>query len=122
MTLPYSDDFIRLNPELAEFAPKQSKYKNKRTFAVDRTFASGLEAVRAGELNLLLKAKEIHCLCYQVHLPLPGGIEYVADFIYLDKELMVHVEDTKGYFTKEYKLKKKLFEEAYNMRIVEIMR
>jgi len=120
--LPYSEDVIRLNPELAEMMPKGSKYRNVRTFAVDRTFDSGLEAVRAGELNLLLKAKEIFCLCFQVHFPLKAKIDYVADFVYLDKELRVHVEDTKGYLTKEYKIKKKLFEDRYGIEIEEVSR
>ena len=120
MVLPYSDDVIRLNPELAELAPKQNKYRNQRTFAVGRTFASGLEAVRAGELNLLLKAKEIFCLCYQVRFPVGAKIEYVADFVYLDKDLTVVVEDAKGFATKEYKLKKKLFEDRYGVSITEV--
>ncbi len=122
MTLPYSEDILKLNPELGELMPRSSKYKNKRTFAVDRTFASGLEATRAGELNLLLRAKEIFCLCYQVSFPLHAKIEYVADFVYLNKELHTVVEDTKGFSTKEYRLKKKLFEDRYNISITEIRR
>ena len=121
--MEYSEDVIRLNPELAE-VPHGSKYRNKRTFAVDRTFASGLEAVRAGELNLLLKARQIFCLCYQVPFEVqPKGsqkIVYIADFVYLDDKLTVIVEDTKGYATPEYRIKKRLFEERYGVKITEV--
>lgn len=116
-----SEDVRRLNPELDALVHKKPpKYHNRRTFAVDRTFESGLEAVRAGELALLEREREIFCLCYQVVVPLPGGIKYVADFVYLDKQLQVHVEDAKGVRTADYKNKKKLFEERYGVKITEI--
>jgi hypothetical protein len=42
------------------------------------------------------------------------AITYIADFVYFDLERMVNVvEDVKGYKTKEYLLKKKLFEYKY---------
>ena len=117
-----SEDCRALNPELNETLgkAKRLKYGNKPAFAVDRTFQSGREAVRAGELSLLQKIYEIFCLCFQVEFPLPGGVKYIADFVYLDKDLMPVVEDAKGVRTKDYRIKKKLFKEKYGLEIREI--
>ncbi len=117
-----SPDVRALNPDLEQLVgqEKPSKYHNRRITACGRTFASGAEAVRAGELMLLLKVKEIFCLEFQVSFPLPGGSKYVADFVYLDSRLRVVVEDVKGFPTREYKLKKKLFQETYGAEITEI--
>ena len=48
------------------------------------------------------------------------AIKYVADFVYKDKSGNTVVEDSKGYRTKEYLLKKKLFEYKFNLKIVEV--
>ncbi len=114
-----------LNPgifrwEADEKKKKPRKYKNVRTFAVDRTFASGREEVRAGELNLLLRAGEIFCLNFQVRFPLPGKTVYIADFVYLDKQLEPVIEDAKGIKTPVYKLKKRQFAERYGKEIEEV--
>ena len=91
---------------------KQSKYRNVRTEADGHVFDSRREADRYGELQLLYAAKEIAVLMIQVPFPLPGGIMYIADFVYYDiarKEFVI--EDAKGVRTKEYLLKKKLMRE-----------
>jgi len=121
--MTYSEDVLNLNPELREIAGKKpSKYRNKTTYALDRTFQSGGEAVRAGELMLRLKAWQIFNLGFQIPFPLPGKTEYRADFVYLafeDGKLVPVVEDYKGYPTKEYRIKKRLFEETYGVKIRE---
>ena len=99
---------------------KESKYKNKKTFADNKVFDSGREAERYGELNLLEKAGEISALTLQVTFNLPNGIKYKADFCYYshkDKEFVV--EDAKGCRTKEYKIKKKLMADI-GIDIVEV--
>ncbi len=119
--LNVSEDLKRRNPQVFQgIERKPSKYKNVRTILMGRTFASGREAVRAGELALLLKAGEIFCLNFQVRFPLAGKTHYVADFVYLDKKLQVRAEDSKGFKTKEYLLKKRLFKERYGIEITEV--
>jgi hypothetical protein len=44
---------------------------------------------------------------------------YRADFVYLDKEGHLVVEDTKGFRTKEYLLKRKLMLLVHGIRIKE---
>lgn len=132
-----SEDVRRLNPDLAgilghvpgdlneyygkkDDSPRRSKYGNVRTECNGRTFASGKEAKRAQELETMQKAGEIFCLQYQVKFPVSATINYIADFVYLDNKLNPHIEDSKGFKTDVYKLKKKLFKEKYGREIEEV--
>ena len=48
-------------------------------------------------------------------------IKYIADFVYYDRELKQEVvEDTKGFRTDVYRLKKRLMAERYGIEIKEI--
>ena len=82
--------------------------------------ASQKEAIRCGELTLIERASEIDNLKQQPKFTLQQGfkyhgkeirrITYTADFSYYDKKSKKFVvEDTKGFQTEIYKLKKKLF-------------
>lgn len=100
------------------------KYKNKKTIVSGIKFDSKKEAKRFNELKILEKANEISELRLQVKFELQPSfkkgnktyrkIEYIADFTYYDNKLNKYiVEDTKGFRTEVYKLKKKLFEYKY---------
>lgn len=103
-----------------------SKYGNRKTEVDGIVFDSKREAARWQDLLLLLRAGEISELQRQVRYELIPAytngrgkkirkMEYVADFVYLDKrELEVIVEDAKGYRTKDYQLKKKIFEHVHH--------
>lgn len=95
---------------------KIAKYRNKKTAG----FASKREAKRAQELQLLEKAGKISELRFQVAYELLEGqedeagkkirpIKYVADFEFLDEFGHLITEDCKGFKTKEFLLKAKLF-------------
>lgn len=94
-----------------------NKYHAKKGFYDGKKFDSKKEAKRARELNLLLKAGVIRDLQTQVKFELQGkfrlngkavrAINYIADFVY-SKDGKIVIEDTKGYKTKEYNLKKKM--------------
>ncbi len=120
-----SEDFLRRNAAVLQGlgpAMPASKYHNARAQFRSMTFASGREAKRAGELVLLEEQRQIFALRFQVGFPLPGGVKYIADAVYCelrDGELQVVIEDSKGFRTKEYKLKKRLFEERYGIKIRE---
>lgn len=100
------------------------KYHNKKIIVDGIKFDSLKEAKRYQELKILEKAKEITELRLQVKFELQPSfkkdgktirkIEYIADFTYYDNRLNKYIiEDTKGYRTDIYKLKKKLFEYKY---------
>ncbi|MBC8186482.1 DUF1064 domain-containing protein [candidate division KSB1 bacterium] len=99
---------------------KPSKYHSIKTIIDGHKFDSKKEARRYSDLLLLQKSGEIKDLKLQPKYELQPRfiwkkkvirpIYYVADFEYfdlIDNELVV--EDTKGFQTKEYKLKRKLF-------------
>lgn len=106
-----------------------SKYKNKKTVIDGISFASQKEAKRYQQLKQLEKDKKITDLRLQVsyelqpHYKINGktirAIKYVADFVYIKNGELV-IEDTKGFRTEVYKLKKKMFEYKYHKEITEI--
>ena len=97
------------------------KYGNTPT----NGFASGREARRAFELQLLERAGEITDLKMQVPFevipPGPGerAAHYVADFTYRKAGALV-VEDVKGMKTQVYLLKRKLMLHVHGIRIQEV--
>ena len=101
-----------------------SKYHAKKTIVDDITFDSKKEAMRYQELKLLQRAGEIENLQLQVPYVLiekskhGRAIKYIADFVYEEKGQTV-VEDSKGYRTDVYKLKKRLLAEKYDIEIKE---
>lgn len=105
---------------------KKNKYHNRKVVIDGITFASGKEAKRYGELKILEKAGFISEMRMQVPFELiprqgkEGAVKYIADFTYLDKDGNLHVEDTKGFRTKEYIIKRKLMLFMKGIKIEEI--
>jgi len=99
-----------------------SKYNNTKTQVDMYVFDSAKEARRYKELALLERAGEIQNLELQPRFLLQEGfkknnkkwrkLEYVADFKYIENGKTI-VEDVKGFETKEFKIKRKLFEYKY---------
>ena len=87
-------------------------------------FDSKKEANRWNELKLLERANIIHDLRRQVGFTLiekskyGRKITYISDFTYYENDQLI-VEDTKGYKTDVYKLKKRLMAEKYGIEIKE---
>lgn len=104
---------------------RRNKYNAKKTPIDGHNFPSKREAERYCELKLFLKAGLIRNLVLQPRFLLQDKfkdksgtthrkIEYVADFMYIDKCGKTIVEDVKGMMTDVYKLKKKLFLNLYD--------
>lgn len=110
----------------------KAKYKSKKTIIDGITFDSKKEAKRYSELKLLLKSGQITDLELQkefILLPSRKGengkvkersVKYKADFVYRDKNGKQIVEDTKGFKTAEYIIKRKLMLYIHNIEIQEI--
>lgn len=106
---------------------RTSKYHNTKTTVDGITFDSKKEANRYQELKLLNRVGEIKDLRLQEPYVLIDksnhgrAIKYIADFVYYDNSLQKEVvEDTKGYRTDVYKLKKRLMAERYGIDIKEV--
>ena len=108
----------------------KNKYKNNPVTRNGERFDSAKEARRYGELVLLERAGEIHDLKRQVKFELipsqkvngrvvERSCSYVADFVYKDHGKTV-VEDTKGFRTKDYIIKRKLMLYVHGIRIREV--
>lgn len=101
-----------------------SKYHAKKETVDGITFASKKEASRYRQLKLMERAKAIQDLKIQQVFPLIAKskygreIRYISDFTYYENGTLV-VEDTKGFRTDVYKLKKRLMAEKYNIVIKE---
>ena len=104
---------------------RRNKYNAKKITIDGHDFPSKREAERYCELKLFLKVGLIRNLVLQPRFLLQDGfvdkegnehkkIEYVADFMYVDKDDKKIVEDVKGVMTDVYKIKKKMFLKIYD--------
>ena len=100
------------------------KYGNKKVKVDNIIFDSKKEARRYAELKMLIRCGEIDNLILQPQFELIPSFRkngktyrktvYKADFSYYDRQKQkTIIEDTKGYRTELYRLKKKLFEYKY---------
>ena len=111
-----------------------SKYHNQKTFYRGRRYDSKKEAKRAQDLDFMQRAGLISGLQKQVeYLLIPSQYrtvngkrkcverpcKYVADFVYWQNGRLV-VEDTKGYRTPDYVIKRKLMLQVYDIQIKEV--
>mgnify|MGYP001572130955 FL=1 len=103
-----------------------NKYNNVRTKYAGRAFASRKEADHAATLDMLRKAKgkdKVEDVEYQCRLPLYVGgtlvTTYVADFVVTFVDGRREIHEVKGFRTDVYKIKKKLFEAIYKIKIIE---
>ncbi len=106
------------------------KYRNKKITIDGVTFDSQREAARWQQLCLMEKAGRIADLQRQVkYVLLPAQkdrsgkviekqLTYVADFVYKQNGQTV-VEDSKGYRTEVYRIKRKLMLWRYDIRVQE---
>lgn len=120
---------------------KRSKYHSRKVTRDGMTFDSIKEYRRYCELTLLEKAGKITDLKRQVEFELipaqrepdtigkRGGIKkgktieqkcsYIADFVYVENGIPI-VEDTKGFRTPDYIIKRKLMLCVHGIRIKEV--
>lgn len=98
---------------------KKSKYGAKKTEVDGIVFDSQREANYYCELKILKQAGEIRDFALQPkYILLPGneknrGIAYIADFLIVHNDGSTEVIDVKGMETRDFKLKKKMFECNY---------
>ena len=108
-----------------------NKYGNKKVTLDGIQFDSIKEMNRYVELKLLERGKRIKNLQTQVKYTLipaqkiDGKVverecNYIADFVYHDESGQLVVEDTKGFRTDTYKIKRKLMLWVHGIRIREL--
>ena len=103
-----------------------NKYHSKKVEYDGINFASRLERDRYIELKQLEKAGIIKNLQLQVKyevIPKQKGeraANYIADFVYEDAQGVTVVEDTKGFRTRDFILKRKLMLYVYGIKVQEV--
>ena len=110
---------------------KQSKYRNKKTEIDGIIFDSKKEADYYQRLKIMKHIGEIQDFDRQVAFELQPefekdgqkirAIRYIADFVIYKKDNSVEIVDTKGIRTKDFELKRKMFEykyQQYKLKIV----
>lgn len=114
-----------------------TKYHSKTTVVNGIKFQSKKEANRWAELQLLERGGAIFDLCRQVRFELLPAqkdlktgkvierpVYYIADFMYKQKQsdggIRTVVEDTKGFKTADYILKRKMMLYMKGIQVIEI--
>lgn len=118
--------------DFARMTAPRSKYGARKVRADGHTFDSWLEFSRYQVLKDLQAREGISCLELQKAFELQPRfhknghtyrpIVYLADFVYKDAEGKTVVEDTKGFKTEAFMLKKKMFEYKFQdltLRIID---
>ena len=101
-----------------------NKYGNRKVEIDGMKFDSQHEANVYFDLMLRVKAGELKCVCRQVKFDLPGGIQYIADFVtILPDNRIENVIDAKSAATKQNRVyinKKKQMKACWGIDILEV--
>lgn len=95
------------------------KYHNIPTVVDNVRFASKKEAKFYEELKLKKLSGEVLFFLRQVPLHLTGGIRYVCDFLVFHVDGSCTFDEVKGQKTDVYKIKKRMVEAEYPIKIIE---
>lgn len=106
--------------EYQEKSTRKSKYRAQKTSIDGHVFDSKKEAEFYCDLKNRLRADDIKGFCLQPIFILADGLRYKPDFIIFNNDNSTEVIDVKGIKTKEYIAKKKMFEDKYHLKIIEI--
>ena len=109
--------------EMTKVVKKKNKYNATKTKIDGIKFDSIGESRRYAELKLLERAGAITALELQPRFELQPtfkkngkthrSITYTADFKYIDNKGNTIIEDFKGFETRDFKMRKKMFEYKY---------
>lgn len=98
---------------------KPSKYHNIITECDNIKFQSKKEAAYYRELCCRVHSGEVLYFLRQTVFHLAGGVKYLVDFAEFWADGTVHFVDVKGHKTAMYKVKKRLVEAEYPIKIEE---
>jgi hypothetical protein len=103
---------------------KYHKHKfNAKPAHVDQIrFDSTLEAAYYTHLKTLQSAQEVIFFLRQTPFHLPGGVRYVVDFTVFYSDGTVKFIDVKGMITDTFKMKLKMVEDLYPIKITIVKR
>ncbi len=103
----------------APMPPKPSKYGSVMEDCQGIKFQSKREAKYFRELQARQYAGEVSYFLRQVPFFLVGGVRYRIDFMEVWKDGSIHWVDVKGFRTQTYKMKRRMVEASYPIKIIE---
>ena len=111
--------------KLTKCKATRSKFGAVRCRRGDAKFPSKLERAYYDHLMDLKKQGQISYFLRQVPFHLPGNVRYIVDFVVFypreyEGEKYIEFVDVKGKATATYKMKKKMVEDLYPVKITEI--
>ena len=98
---------------------KPSKYGSVMEECQGIKFQSKREAKYFRELKARQYAGEVSYFLRQVPFELVGGVRYRIDFMEVWKDGSIHWVDVKGFRTQTYKMKRRMVEASYPIKIIE---
>jgi hypothetical protein len=128
----FKDKFGEVPARSGKFTPPSLRKKPKYGSQTTGRHASKREAKRSTELQAMQRAGLISNLQEQVKFVLipsqrgPDGkvierqVTYTADFVYLDADGNQVVEDSKGFRTQQYVVRRKLMLWVHGIRVMEV--
>ena len=118
------EDYQRLicqrGQQIPDAEPKQrTKYNAVLTECEGIKFQSKKEAHYFLDLKARMYIGEVKYFLRQVPFDLVGGVKYRVDFMEVWSDGSVHYIDVKGFRTQTYKIKRRMVEASYPIKIVE---
>ena len=113
------NDFLDAG-KMVQTEKKKTKYNANKVEIDSVKFDSQKEADYYNKLKYRLQAGEIKGFCRQSEFILANNVRYKADFIVFNNDGTSEIIDVKGFKTDVYKLKKKLFEDKFDLKIIEV--
>jgi len=98
---------------------KTHKFHAKPTTIDNINFQSKKEANYYQVLKMAQQSGDLLFFLRQIPFDLPGGVKYRVDFVEFWKNGDIHFVDIKGMITDTYKMKKKMVEDLYPIKIEE---
>ena len=111
-----AEDFKKLRKSKV----KAHKYGAIRCQRGEIKFPSKLERTFYDYLLERKRRQEFLFFLRQVPFFLPGNVKYVCDFVIFHNDSSVEFIDVKGKLTETYKMKKKMVEDIYPIKIIEM--
>lgn len=99
--------------------PQRSKYGSIMEECQGIKFQSKREAKYFRELQARVFAGEVSYFLRQVPFELVGGVKYRIDFMEVWVDGSIHWVDVKGFRTQTYKMKRRMVEASYPIKIIE---
>lgn len=101
-------------------APRPSKYHAVMEECQGIKFQSKKEAKYFRELQARVFAGEVKYFLRQVPFELVGGVKYRVDFMEVWNDGSIHWIDVKGFKTQTYRMKRRMVEASYPVKIIEV--